>query len=101
MGVAAVMGTVALFTLIVDRQWGEQARAGAVWFAAAATVSLYSGRLTFALGVLLATAAVFAAQPGQTAGVLVVAGAAPCEPGGRTLSGLLRLRPLGQLPAHR
>ncbi len=62
MGVAAVMGTVALFTLIVDRQWGEQARAGALWFAAAATVSLFSGRLTFALGVLLAMAAVFAAQ---------------------------------------
>jgi hypothetical protein len=64
MGVAAVLGTVALFTLIVDRQWGEQARAGAIWFSAAATVSLYSGRLTFALGVLLAVAAVFMAQRG-------------------------------------
>jgi hypothetical protein len=67
MGVAAVMGTVALFALIVDRQWGEQARAGAIWFAAAATVSLYSGRLTFALGVFLAVAAVFAAQRGWRA----------------------------------
>jgi len=65
MGVAAVIGTVALFTLIVDRRWGEQARAGAIWFAAAATVSLYSGRLTFALGVLLGMAAVYAAQRGR------------------------------------
>jgi hypothetical protein len=65
MGVAAVMGTVALFALIVDRQWGEQARVGAIWFSAAATVSLYSGRLTFALGVLVAVAAVFAAQRGR------------------------------------
>jgi hypothetical protein len=75
MGVAAVIGTVALFTLIVDRQWGEQARAGAVWFAAAATVSLYSGRLTFALGVLLAMAAVYAAQRGHRPVSLLLAAA--------------------------
>jgi hypothetical protein len=73
MGVAAVIGTVALFTLIVDRQWGSQARAGAIWFAAAATVSLYSGRLTFALGVLLGMAAVFAAQRGSRPASLVLA----------------------------
>ena len=64
MGVAAVIATVALFSLIVQRQWGDRALAGALWFSAAATVSLFSGRLTFALGVLLATAAVFAAQRG-------------------------------------
>lgn len=64
MGVAAVIGTVALFSAIVRRQWGDHALAGALWFSAAATVSLFSGRLTFALGVLLATAAVFAAQRG-------------------------------------
>lgn len=64
MGVAAVLGTVALFTAIVERQWGDRALAGALWFSAAATVSLFSGRMTFALGVLLATAAVFAAQRG-------------------------------------
>jgi hypothetical protein len=73
MGVAAVVGTVALFTLIVDRRWGEQARAGAIWFAAAATVSLYSGRLTFALGVLLGMAAVFAAQRGRRPASLILA----------------------------
>ena len=73
MGVAAVMGTVALFTLIVDRQWGERARVGALWFAAAATVSLYSGRLTYALGVLLAMAAVFAAQRGRRPASLALA----------------------------
>ncbi|MEX1220298.1 MAG: hypothetical protein WEB05_07905 [Solirubrobacterales bacterium] len=65
MGVISVMGTVTLFSLIVDRRWGAQARTGAIWFAAAATVSLYSGRLTFALGVLLGTAVVFAAQRGS------------------------------------
>ncbi len=81
MGVAAVLATVALFTLIVDRQWGEQARAGAIWFAAAATVSLYSGRLTFALGVMLAMAAVFAAQRGRrTASLLIAASVSLASP---------------------
>jgi hypothetical protein len=73
MGVAAVLGTVALYSAIVYRHWGERALAGAVWFSAAATVSLFSGRLTFALGVLLAVAAVFAAQRGRRALSLVLA----------------------------
>jgi len=73
MGVAAVLGTVALFTAIVYRHWGERAMAGAVWFSAAATVSLFSGRLTFALGVLLAMAAVFAAQRGRRAVSILLA----------------------------
>ncbi len=62
MGTIAVIGTVALFTLIVRREWGEKAQAGAIWFAFAATISLFSGRLTFALGVFLAMIVVFAAQ---------------------------------------
>lgn len=64
MGVVSVLGSVLLFSLIVDRQWGERARAGAIWFGVAACVSLYSGRLTFALGVLIALLAVFLAQRG-------------------------------------
>lgn len=81
MGVAAVLGTVALFTLIADRQWGEQARVGTAWFAAAATVSLYAGRLTFALGVLLAMAAVFAAQRGwRPTSLLLAASVALASP---------------------
>ena len=74
MGSLAVVGTVILFTLIVRRQWGERAQAGAIWFAFAATISLFSGRMTFALGVLLAMAAVFAAQRGQRIPSLVLAG---------------------------
>lgn len=62
MGVLAVVGTVLLFGLIVRRTWGEAARYGVVWFAAAAAISLFSGRITFALGVLIGTAAVAAAQ---------------------------------------
>ncbi|MGB0120100.1 MAG: hypothetical protein WBP55_03985 [Solirubrobacterales bacterium] len=65
MGTLAVIATVGLFALIVRKQWGEQAQAGAIWFAVAASISLFSGRLTFALGVFLATAAVYAAQRGS------------------------------------
>lgn len=74
MGSLAVIGTVVLFTLIARREWGERAQAGAIWFAFAATISLFSGRLTFALGVLLAMAAVFASQRGQRIPALILAG---------------------------
>ncbi len=62
MGALAVLATVLLFSLAARRAWGEVARFGIVWFAASATISLFSGRITFALGVLVATAAVFASQ---------------------------------------
>ncbi|MBK5110155.1 MAG: hypothetical protein JJE10_02165 [Thermoleophilia bacterium] len=74
MGVLAVIGTVAFFTLIVRREWGERAQAGAIWFSVAATVSLFSGRLTFALGVFLAMATVFAAQRSKRTVSLLLAG---------------------------
>ncbi len=74
MGSLAVIGTVILFTLISRRHWGERAQAGAIWFAFAATISLFSGRLTFALGVFLAMAAVFAAQRDQRIPSLILAG---------------------------
>jgi hypothetical protein len=74
MGTLAVIGTVILFTLIARREWGDKAQAGAIWFAFAATISLFSGRLTFALGVLLAMAAVYAAQRDQRIPALILAG---------------------------
>lgn len=73
LGVLSVLGSVLLFSLIVDRYWGERSRAGAIWFGAAACVSLYSGRLTFALGVLIALLAVFLAQRGHRLPAIVVA----------------------------
>lgn len=75
MGVAAVVGTVALFSLIVRKEWGDRAQGGAVWFAVAAMTSLFSGRLTFALGVLIAMATVYVAQRGRKFPSLVLAGA--------------------------
>lgn len=62
MGVLAVIGTVLLFGLVARREWGEAARYGVLWFAPSAAISLFSGRITFALGVLIATSAVAAAR---------------------------------------
>ena len=63
----AVLATVAaslLFAGIAYRHWGERARAGVLWFAAGTAISLYTGRLTFALGVAIAVGAVFASTRG-------------------------------------
>jgi hypothetical protein len=63
-GFLATLVASLLFAAIAYRRWGERARLGVIWFAAGASISLYTGRLTFALGVPIALAAVFAAQRG-------------------------------------
>lgn len=73
MGAVAVIGTVLLFGLVAWRQWGDAARYGVIWFAPSAAISLYSGRITFALGVLIAAAAVAVAQRGGRTVSLVLA----------------------------
>jgi hypothetical protein len=64
-GALATIAAALLFAAIAHRQWGERARLGAIWFAAGAAVSLFTGRLAFALGVPIALGAVFAAQRGH------------------------------------
>ncbi|CAN5523505.1 hypothetical protein BH20ACT15_BH20ACT15_06700 [soil metagenome] len=63
-GALAVLAATLLFAGIAHRQWGDRARLGVVWFAAGASISLFSGRLSFALGISIALAAVFASQRG-------------------------------------
>ena len=58
----AVVISALLFAEIVYARWGERARIGVVWFAASASISLFTGRLTFAIGVALALGAVLAMQ---------------------------------------
>jgi hypothetical protein len=64
-GVLAAIAASLLFSAIAYRRFGDRARLGVIWFATATAISLFSGRLTFALGVAVALAAVFAAQRGQ------------------------------------
>jgi hypothetical protein len=64
-GVLAAIAASLLFSAIAYRRFGDRARLGVIWFATATAISLFSGRLTFALGVAVALAAVFAAQRGH------------------------------------
>jgi hypothetical protein len=61
-GVIATVTAALLFAGIAYRRFGDRARLGVLWFASATAISLFTGRLTFALGVAVALGAVFAAQ---------------------------------------
>lgn len=61
-GALAAVAAAVLFERITYARWGANARLGAIWFGAASATNLFTGRLTFALGVALALAAVLAAQ---------------------------------------
>ena len=63
-GVLAIVAAALLFAGIAYRRWGERARFGVIWFAAGSSISLFTGRLAFSLGIAIALAAVFAAQRG-------------------------------------
>jgi hypothetical protein len=58
----AVVGTAALFEQLAYGHFGERAWLGSLWFAAGAATNLYTGRLTFAFGLLPAVGAVLALQ---------------------------------------
>jgi len=64
-GVLAALTAALLFSAIAYERFGERARLGVLWFATATSISLFTGRLTFALGVAVALGAVLAAQRGH------------------------------------
>jgi hypothetical protein len=64
-GVLAAVAASLLFSAIAYRSFGDRARLGVVWFATATSISLFTGRLTFALGVAVALGAVLASQRGH------------------------------------
>lgn len=76
-GVIATVVAALLLAAIAYRQWGERARLGVVWFSAGASISLFTGRLTFALGVAIALGAVLAAQRGWRPVAVALAVACP------------------------
>jgi hypothetical protein len=79
-GLSAVASAL-LFERLVRAHFGEQARWGALWFGAATAVNLLTGRLTFALGVCVALAALLAAQRGHRRTAILLAGATSlCSP---------------------
>jgi hypothetical protein len=83
-GALAVLASAALFERIARIAYGPAARWGALWFAVAALGDVWSGRITFALGVTLALAAVAALALGGAArtplAILLAAACAACSP---------------------
>ncbi|HWF56338.1 MAG TPA: hypothetical protein VG223_16990 [Solirubrobacteraceae bacterium] len=75
-GALAAVITAALFSEVVTARYGARGELGALWFAAATSVSLFSGRLTFALGLMFALGALLALtrrRPLLTGGLSVLA----------------------------
>jgi hypothetical protein len=58
----ASVGSAALFEPLARHHFGPRAWLGALWFGAATAVSLYTGRLTFAFGMLPAVATALALE---------------------------------------
>ncbi|HEY3828806.1 MAG TPA: hypothetical protein VGL57_06380 [Solirubrobacteraceae bacterium] len=84
-GALAVLVSAALFERLARVAYGAAARWGAVWFALAALGDVWSGRITFALGVSFALAAVAAlalsrARVAPVATVALAALSAACSP---------------------
>jgi hypothetical protein len=64
-GVLASIAAALLFSALAYERFGDRARLGVIWFATATSISLFTGRLTFALGVAVALCAVLSAQRGH------------------------------------
>ena len=62
LGAICAVAAAFTFAAIAVRAYGSRAWVGAVWFGLGSTVSLYGGRITFALGLALGLAAILALQ---------------------------------------
>ncbi len=65
-GAVAAVAAAGLFAALAHDRFGERARLGALWFGAATATNLFTGRLTFALGLALGLAALLALQRGRS-----------------------------------
>jgi hypothetical protein len=115
-GALAAVAAAAAFTAIARRQYGDRAMLGTLWFAAGTATLLLTGRITFALGVAIALAALLALQrrrlglatalaaacglASPVAGVfLAIAGAAVALTGDRRGGGVVAAAAIGAVAA--
>ena len=77
--VAAISATVtaALFESLAYRRFGEDSWLGALWFGVATSTSLFTGRLTFAFGLMPAVGAALALQRRRNGTAVVLAFVTP------------------------
>jgi hypothetical protein len=64
-GVLSCVAAAGLFAALAQDRFGERARVGALWFGAATSMNLFTGRITFALGVAVGLGALLALQRGR------------------------------------
>ena len=77
----AATGTAALFEPLARWHFGPNAWLGSLWFAAGTATNLYTGRLTFAFGLLPAVASMLALQRGRRGAAIALAAlTALCSP---------------------
>jgi len=74
-GALAAVAAAGLFGALVSGRGGDPGtgRLGAIWFGAATAVNLFTGRLTFALGVAVGLAALLALQRRRPGGASILA----------------------------
>ena len=81
LGAVSVLASTVLFERLARSVYGSAASWGSAWFAVAAVGDVWAGRLTFALGVTLALAAVLLLRRGHLLGaVLLAVGCAAASP---------------------
>jgi hypothetical protein len=73
LGALAVVAAAWLFERIAWARYGADAWHGATWFAVGAGATLFSGRITFALGLVPALGALLALQRGRRASAVALA----------------------------
>ncbi len=76
-GALAVIAAALLFERIAHARYGSRAWIGALWFGAGAATCLFTGRITFALGLVPALGALLALQRERRALAVVLAVATP------------------------
>jgi len=72
-GALAALASAGLFAALAHGRWGDRARLGASWLGLGAGAWLFTGRLTFLLGVAVGLGSLLAAQRGRTVPALALA----------------------------
>jgi hypothetical protein len=72
-GAVAAVAAAALFGALARRVYGDRARLGVLWFGVGTATMLFTGRLTFALGIALGLGALLALQRRRLALAAVLA----------------------------
>ena len=78
LGAIAAVTSAALFAAIARHRYGEGAKLASIWFGAATATNLLTGRITFALGVAVGLAALYALQRRRGAAALVLGALTAC-----------------------